>query len=241
MGHWSWGASCVRYSGRWFSHSIYWLFYVKFKNCTFWSRKIPIKPGISYSENKKILQEWCKHVKKLVTWLKSDPISKIWHNLGFKNKNIIMKHEFSSIQLHNHVWLFVTPWTAVCKASLTITNSQSLLKYTSIESVMPSNHLILCHPLLLLPSILSGGQIGASASVLPVNIQGWLSSGLTGLISLLSKGLSRVFSSITVEKHQFFSTQSSSGSNPHSHLYIITGKTIALIMQAFVGKVMSAF
>ena len=240
MGNWSWGVSCVRYSGRWLGHSIYWLFYVKFKNWTFWSRKIPIKPGISYSENKKILQEWCKHVK-LVTWLKSDPISKIWHNLSFKNKNIIMKHEFSSIQLHNHVWLFVTPWTAVCKASLSITNSQSLLKYTSIESVMPSNHLILCHPLLLLPSILSGGQIGASASVLPVHIQGWLSSGLTGLISLLSKGLSRVFSNITVQKHQFFSTQSSSGSNPHSHLYIITGKTIALIMQAFVGKVMSAF
>ena len=93
----------------------------------------------------------------------------------------------------------------------------------SIESVMPSNHPILCCPLLLLPSIFasirvfsksrlfaSGGQsIGtsASASVLPMNIQGWYPLGLTGLISLLSKGLSRVFSSTTVQKHQFFDTQ----------------------------------
>ena len=89
----------------------------------------------------------------------------------------------------------------------------------SIESVMSTNHLILCHPLLFLPSILpsirvfsnesvlfsSGGQsIGASASVLPMNIQGWLPLGWTGLISLQSKGLSRVFSNITVQKHQFF-------------------------------------
>ena len=89
----------------------------------------------------------------------------------------------------------------------------------SIESVMSTNHLILCHPLLFLPSILpsirvfsnesvlfsSGGQsIGASASVLPMNIQGWLPLGWTGLISLQSKGLSRVSSNITVQKHQFF-------------------------------------
>ena len=60
---------------------------------------------------------------------------------------------FSSAQSLSHVWLFVTPWTAACQASLSITNSRSLLKLTSIESVMPSNHLILCHPLLLLPPI----------------------------------------------------------------------------------------
>ena len=91
---------------------------------------------------------------------------------------------------------------------------------SSIESVIPSNHLIYCHPLLLLPSIfpsirvfpmswlfISGGQstgASASASVLSVNIQGWLLLGLSGLISLLSKGLSRVFSSTTVRRHQFF-------------------------------------
>ena len=98
------------------------------------------------------------------------------------------------------VWLFVTPWAAGHQASLSLTISQSLLKFISIESVMLSNHLILFHPLLLLPSIFpniqglfqrsqlfaSGGQsIRASASVLPVNIQGWFPLGLTGLISLL--------------------------------------------------------
>ena len=97
---------------------------------------------------------------------------------------------------------------------------------------MPSNRLILCRPLLLQPSIpasgsfpmsrlfISGGQrIGASASasVLPMNIQGWFPLELTGLISLQSRGLSRVFSNTTVQKHQFFSAQSSSGSNSHIH------------------------
>ena len=168
-------------------------------------------------------------------------LAKFSTNWISKTKIVIMKHQFSSIQLCNDVWLFATPWTAACQASLSITNFQSLLKHMSIESVMPFNHLILCHPLLLLPSILSGGQVGASASVLPMNIQGWFSSGLTGLISLLSKGMSRVFSNTTVQKHQLFSTQSSSGSNPHSYLYITTGKTIASIIQTFVGKVMSAF
>ena len=105
----------------------------------------------------------------------------------------------------------VTPWTAARQAFLSFTNSWSLLKLMSIESVMPSNYFILCCSLLFLPSIFpsirvfssdqlftSGGQsIGASASawVLPVNLQGWFPLGWTGLISLLSKGLSRVFSS----------------------------------------------
>ena len=103
------------------------------------------------------------------------------------------------------------------------TNSWSLLKLMSIKLVMPSNHLILCHALLPLPSIFpsirvfsdgqffaSGGQsiaVSASASVLPMNIQDWFPLGLTGWISLLSKGLSRVFSNTTVQKHQFFDTQ----------------------------------
>ena len=103
------------------------------------------------------------------------------------------------------VQLFKTPWTAARQVSLSFTSSQSLLKFVFIESMMLSNHLILCHPLLLLPSVswlfVSGGQsIGALAlaPVLPVNIQGWFPLGLTGLISLLSKGLSRVFSNTTV-------------------------------------------
>ena len=83
----------------------------------------------------------------------------------------------------------------------------------------------------------SGGQnIGASASVLPMNIQGWFSLGLTGLISLLSKGLSRIFSNTTVQKHQFFSTQPSLWSNPHIHTWQLEKPLTILI---FVGKVMS--
>ena len=125
--------------------------------------------------------------------------------------------QFSSKSL-SCVWLFVTPWTAVLQASLSIINSQSLLHLT--ESVMPSNNLILYHPLLLVPSIIPrvfsneffalGGQnivVSASASVLPMDIQDWFPLGWTGWISLQSKGLSRVFSNTTVEKHQFFSTQ----------------------------------
>ena len=86
----------------------------------------------------------------------------------------------------------------------------------------------------------SGGQsigVSASASVLPMNIQGWFPWGLTSLISLQSKGLSRVFSNSTVWKHKFFSAQPSLWSN--SHLYMITGKTIALTIWTFVGKVVS--
>ena len=128
-----------------------------------------------------------------------------------------------SVQLFSHVQLFATPWTAAGQASLSITNSQSLPKLMSIKSVMPSSHLILCHPLLLLPSIFpsirvfpmtqfftSGGQsigISASTSVLPMNTQEWFPLGWTGWISLQSKRLSRVFSNTTVQKHQFFSAQ----------------------------------
>jgi len=128
----------------------------------------------------------------------------------------------------------VTPWTAARQASLSFTNSWSLLRLKSIKSVMTSNHLILCHPLLLLPSIFptissfsnesvlkSGGwSIGASASVLPMNIQDWSPLRLTGLISLLFKRLSRVFNT-TVQKHQFFSAQLSLWSNSHIHTWLL--------------------
>ena len=98
------------------------------------------------------------------------------------------------------------PWTAACQASLSFTVSQSLPKLMSIESVMPSNHLILCHSRLLLSSIfpsirvfsnelpLGGKNFRASALVLPMSIYGWLPLGLTGLISWQSRGLSRDFS-----------------------------------------------
>ena len=115
----------------------------------------------------------------------------------------IIFYKISSVQLLSHVRLSVTPWTAARKASLPIINSGSLLKLISIESVMPSNHLILCHPLLLLPSIFpsipfaSGGQsigVSASTSVLPLTIQDWFPLEWTSCISLQPKLLSRVFS-----------------------------------------------
>ena len=152
----------------------------------------------------------------------------------------------------DRVQLFATPWTAACQASLSITNSRRMLKLISIESVTPSNHFILWHSLLLplqsFPAwgsflisqfFTSGGQsIGASASVLPMNMQNWFSLGLIGLISLQSKGLSRVFSNTTVQKHKFFCAQLSIMVQL-SHSYMTTGKTIALTMGNFVHKVMS--
>ena len=129
--------------------------------------------------------------------------------------------QISSVQFSSSIVSdSATPWTAACQTSPSITNSWSLLKFMSIELVMPSNHLILCRLLLLLPSIFPsirvfsnesvlwtcGQNIGVSAStsVLPVNIQDWFPLGWTVWISLLSKGLSRVFSNTTVQKHQFF-------------------------------------
>ena len=78
----------------------------------------------------------------------------------------LRKTPFSSVQSLSHVWLFVTSWTAACQASLSITNSWTLLKLLSIESVMPSNHLILCHPLLLVPSIFPSIRVFSSESAL---------------------------------------------------------------------------
>ena len=127
------------------------------------------------------------------------------------------------VQSLSQVQLFVTPWAAACQSSLSITNSWSWLKLMSIESVMPSNHLILCCPLLLPPSIFPSTRdfsnqsalcirwpnIGvlASTSVLPMNIMDWFPLGWTGWISLQSNGLSRVFYNTIVQKHQFFSAQ----------------------------------
>ena len=148
---------------------------------------------------------------------------------------IIFNKSISSVQSLSHVLLFATPWIAARQASLSITNTWSSLRLTSIKSVMPSSHLILCHPLLLLPPIPPsirvfsmsqffawGGQsTGASAlaSFLPKKPQGWSPSEWTGWMSLQSKGLSRVFSNATVQKHQFFGTQPSSQSNSHIHTW----------------------
>ena len=122
---------------------------------------------------------------------------------------------YTHTQSLSRLWLFATPWTAAHQASLSITNSRSPPKPMSIESVMPSNHLILCRPLLLhlqsFPAsgsyqltrlFPSGGQsigVSASTSVPPMNIQDWSPLGWTGWISLQSKGLSRVFSNTTAQ------------------------------------------
>ena len=128
------------------------------------------------------------------------------------------------------VWLFATPWTAGHQASLSITISQSLLKFMSIELMIPSISSSATLFLFCLQSFLASGSFpmsrlfaavgqstgtSASALVLPINIQGWFPIGFTGLISLQSKGLSRVFSNTTVQNHQFFITQPSKWSNSH--------------------------
>ena len=136
------------------------------------------------------------------------------------------------VQSLSHVQLIATPWAAARQASLSFTISWNLLK---LESVTLSNHLIYCHPFLLLPSSfpsirvfpvswlfpLGGQSFGASASVLPMNIQGWFPLGLTGLIFLQSKGLSRVFPSTTIWKHEIFSFQPSLWSNSHIHMWFL--------------------
>ena len=131
-------------------------------------------------------------------------------------------------------------WPLDChQPSLSLIMPQSSPKFMSIESVMPFNHLILCCPLLLLPSIFPSIRVfsnelalhikwekiraPASASVFPMNIQGWFPLGLAGLISLQSEGFSRVFSSTTIQRHQFSGAQLSLWSNSHIH----TWKTIA--------------
>ena len=134
--------------------------------------------------------------------------------------------QFSSVQSLNHVRFFVTPWTAARQASLSITNSRTSPKPTSIESVMPSNYLSSVGPFSSCPQsfpasgsfqmsqlFARGSQstgVSASTSVFPMNTQDWPPLGWTGWISLQSKGLSRVFSNTTVQKYQFFGTQLSS-------------------------------
>ena len=148
------------------------------------------------------------------------------------DKYFIFKVSFSSVQSLSRVRLFVTPWIAARQASLSITNSQSSLRLTSIESVMPSSHLIFCCPLLL-PAVPPSIRVFSnestlcmrwpkywsfSFSIIPSKEHpGLISFRMDWLISLQSKGLSRVFSKTTVQKHQFFSAQPSSQSNSHIH------------------------
>ena len=145
----------------------------------------------------------------------------------------MVKHRNCSVQTLSSAQLFATPWTTQHTRPPCPSPTSGVYPNISIELVMPSNHLILCRPLLLLPSIFpasgsfqmsqlsaSGGQnigVSASTSVLPMTIQDWFTLGLTGLISLQSKDLSRLFFNTTVQKHQFFDSQLSLQSNSQIH------------------------
>ena len=151
-----------------------------------------------------------QYCKAIILQLKVNQLKK-------KSKHTVQFGHSVVTELSLNSCLFVTPWTAACQASLSATNSRSLLKLTFIDAIC----LILCRPysscLQSFPAsgsfpmshfFTSIGQsigVSASASVLPMNIQGWFPLGLTGLI-LKSKGLLRIFSNTTVQKHQFFST-----------------------------------
>ena len=156
---------------------------------------------------------------------------RIIHAIGWMNleKLILMKEsghnsphvvQFSSVA--QSCLTLVTPWTAACQSSLSISNSWSLLRFMSIGSVMPPNYLTLSHPLLLIQCFPTSGSFpmsqffasrgqsigaSASASVLPMNIQDWFPLGLTSLIFVQPKWLSKVLSNTTVQKHQFLGAQ----------------------------------
>ena len=153
----------------------------------------------------------------------------------------------SSVQSLSPVWLFATPWTVACQASLSITNSQSLLNLMSIKSVMPSNHLILCCPLLILPSIFPSIRVCSNESVLCIMWPKYWSfsispsSEYSGLISFridwldlpaVQRTLESLLQHHSSKASAFFMVQL-------SHPYMTTGKTIALTVWAFVAKVVS--
>ena len=126
---------------------------------------------------------------------------------------------FSSVQSLSCVWLFATPWIAAHQTSLSITNSKSSLRLTSIESVMPFSNLILCRPLLLLPQPLPASE---SFPMSQLFAWGGQSTGVSTLALFLpkkSQGWSRVFSINKVQKHQFFGTRLSSQANSHIHTW----------------------
>ena len=162
----------------------------------------------------------------------------------------------SSVQLLSRVWPFVTPWTAACQASLSITNSRSLLKLMAIESVMPSNHLILCWPLLLPPSIFPSIRVFSNESILHIRWSKYWSfsfsispsSEYSGLISFRMDWLDLLAVQGTLKSllQRHSSKASILGCSAFfivqlSLPYMTTGKTIAWTRWTFFGKVMSLF
>ena len=174
-------------------------------------------------------------------------LNAVWRSGG---KGMLGENQFSSVQPLSHVWLFSTPWTTARQASLSITNSRSSLKLMSIESMMPSSHLILCRTLLL-PPILPSIRVFSNESTLRMTWPKYWSFSFdispsneySGLISfrmdlLAVQGTLKSFlqhhssKASILKRSAFFIVQL-------SHPYITTGKTIALIRWTFVGKVMS--
>ena len=166
----------------------------------------------------------------------------------------LSKNQFSSVQLLSHIWLFLTPCTAARQASLSITNSRSLFKLMSIESVMPSNQLILCCPLLLLPSIFPSIRVFPNESALRIRWSKYWSFSFNispsnvylGLISFSMYWLGILAVPGTLKSlHQHHSSKASILwcsafiTVQLSHPYMTTGETIALTRQTFLGKVMS--
>ena len=144
---------------------------------------------------------------------------------------------FVVVQSLSHIQLFETPWTAACQASLSFTISQSLLKLMPVESVMLSNHLILCCPLLLLPSVFPSIRVFSDKSTLPIRwpkycsfsfsispsneYSGLISSGIDWFDFLAVQGTLKSLYNTIVKKHQFFDTQLSLQSNPHIHTRLL--------------------
>ena len=209
---------------------------------------LPISPQLISNFNKNILDKVnsCIKTNRVKETLEAQPVS------SFQFSSV----QFSSVQSLGHVWLFATPWTTAHQASLSITNSRSPPKPMSIESVMPYNHLILCHPLLLLPPIPPSIRVLSSESTLCMRWPKYWSFSFSispssehpGLISFRMDWLDlvavqRTLRSLlqhhnskasTLRCSAFFIVQL-------SHPYMTTGKTIALTRWTFVGKVMSLF
>ena len=173
--------------------------------------------------------------------------SSILCNLSFKSVQFSGYLYISSVQSHSRVWLFATPWIAARQASLSITNSRSLLKLMPINSVMPSSHLILCRPLLLLPPVPPSIRVFSNESTLRMRWPKYWSFRSTispsnehpGVIYFrISPGTLKSLLQHHSSKASifwcsaFFTVQL-------SHPYMTTGKTIALTRWTFVGKVMS--
>ena len=214
---------------------------------------------------------YCPHLGELgVTQERDVPMEAKWVACGHTEN--LLKHETTpqvswtiqpqgtvreiqlSVQLLSHVQLFVIPWTAARQACLSITNSWNLLKHMSFESVVPSNHLILCHPLLLLPSVFPNISVFSNESALHIRWPKYWSFSFSigpsneysGLISFRIDCLDLLVVPRTLKSHlqhhsskasvfwysAFFMVQL-------SHPYMTTGKTIALTRQTFVEKVMS--